>query len=277
MWTPVLLALPASLLTHSRQTREITCTAVVQDLNRQVVTGHRSPVSTHVFLLGFWQVFLRNRILSWMCSLLFIPVCCVSHVMMRNLLWFFALRPCHTPLWKMSLRSFPVNVFRTAWCVWVWFLSFVYFPYLIFSNINNSVFIEFENVSAIAYWEMLERWTGVCLFVCTSVSRFAYPLTPVLRSEVRGGRLPLLSSTLVLRQGLPVNLKLAALTASKLQEASCSASSAQGFQACQIFLRVWGSELRSSCLHSKYFSYWAIPPILYFHFSVISFSFFGGI
>lgn len=79
---------------------------------------------------------------------------------------------------------------------------------------------------------MLERLMGVCLCVCTSVSRFAYPLTPVPRSEVSGGRLPLLLSTLVLRQGLPVNLKLAALMASKLQEASCSASSARGFQTC---------------------------------------------
>lgn len=73
---------------------------------------------------------------------------------------------------------------------------------------------------------------GVCLCVCTSMSRFAYPLTPVSRSEVSAGCLPLLLSTLVLRQGLSVNLKLAALMASKLQEASCSASSAWGFQTC---------------------------------------------
>lgn len=35
---------------------------------------------------------------------------------------------------------------------------------------------------------------------------------------------------------------------------------------CQTFLQVWGSELRSSCLYCKYFSYSAPLPILYFHY-----------
>lgn len=111
---------------------------------------------------------------------------------------------------------------------WVLFI----FPTWYFLISIIEYFIEFEIFSAIVSWEMLERWMGVCLFLCTSVSRFAYSLRPVPRSEVSGSCLPLLLSTLVLRQGLSVNMKLAAVMASKLQEVSCSASSALGFQTC---------------------------------------------
>lgn len=148
-------------------------------------------------------------------------------------------------------------------------MSFVYFPYLVFSNISNSVYILLNlKISQLLY--LGKCWKGGWECVCVCI-----PLTPVPRSEVSGGCLPLLLSTLVLRQGPSVNLKLAALTASKLQEASCSASLALGFQTCCPVRLFCGSGVLNSGPRSYTANIFLLshPQSCIFIISVISFSF----
>lgn len=114
-------------------------------------------------------------------------------------------------------------------CVSV-FLSFVYFPYLIFSNINNRIFYwiwKFLSYCILGNVGKVNGSVSLCVHICVQVCIPAHTC-----AKVRGQWWLSPSVVLVLRQGLSVNLKFAALTASKLQEVSCSASSALGFQTC---------------------------------------------
>lgn len=270
---------------QSKQTKGITLSTLVQELRQgRRWAGHSSTVSTHAFLLNFWQKFsLEIEFLVEYVSLLFITMFCVSNVMLQvaccNSLHYIPITLffCEVCLSCECLQDFMSWNLSRMMCVSVIFACFLC---LIFSNINNSVYILLILKNS-QLWEMLKRWMGsvsLCVHICVQVH-------PPLHKCAEAKGWYWVSLTILLHLSFwdwvthwikSLQLVHCRLTASKLQVSSWFCLPSTGISDMFSHLAascIWASELSSSCLYSKYFSYWAIFSILHFYFFCNSFLF----